>query len=154
MGPTNQLNYLMQHMATVMSKQTDQLLQEQLGIGISQYRILTALEWTPRVQQRTIAVNLGQTEASISRQVGLLAQKGLLVVKRDAHNRRKHIIVPTPMGMQLTEAATAIIRRSFGPDYAALGDDQLQHLISSLQTLHKIVCKPGKLGACDHSLGF
>jgi len=76
------------------------------------------------------------------------------VVKRDAANRRKHVIMATPMGMQLTEAATAIIRRSLGPEYAALGDDQLQQLIAGLQALHKIVCKPGKLGACDHSLGF
>lgn len=154
MGPTHQLNYLIQHIASVMGKQTDQILQEQLGIGLSQYRILTALEWTPRVQQKTIADNLGQTEASISRQVALLSQKGLLVIKRDATNRRKHILMPSPMGMQLTEAATAIIRRSLGPEYAKLGEDHQQQLIASLQTMHKIVCKPGKLGACDHTLGF
>ncbi|MEO7364241.1 MAG: MarR family winged helix-turn-helix transcriptional regulator [Candidatus Saccharimonadales bacterium] len=152
MGPTSQLLYLVQHVASVMSKQTEQLLQEQLGIGMSQYRILTALEWTPRVQQKTIADNLGQTEASISRQVSLLAQKGLLVIKRDATNRRKHIIMPTPMGMQINEAATAIIRRSLGPEYSALGDDQLQRLIAGLQSLHNLVCKPGQLGACDHTL--
>lgn len=154
MAPTNQLNYLVQHLASVMGKQTDQLLQEQLGIGLSQYRILTALEWNPRVQQKTIADNLGQTEASVSRQVSLLARKGLLIIKNDINNRRKHVIIATPMGMQLTEAATAIIRRSLGPDYAALGDDQLQKLTAGLQLLHKIVCKPGKLGACDHSLGL
>jgi DNA-binding MarR family transcriptional regulator len=154
MSPTNHLQYLVQHIASVMGKQTDQLLQEQLGIGLSQYRILSALEWTPRVQQKTIADNLGQTEASISRQVALLSQKGLLIIKRDATNRRKHIIMPSPMGMQLTEAATAIIRRSLGPEYAALGEDQLQQLITGLQTLHQIICKPGKLGACDHTLGF
>jgi DNA-binding MarR family transcriptional regulator len=152
MSPTNQLNYLIQHLASVMGKQTEQLLQEQLGIGLSQYRILSALEWNPRVQQKTIADNLGQTEASVSRQVSLLAQRGLLVINKDATNRRKHVIIATPMGMQITEAATAIIRRSLGPDYAALGDDQLQKLITALQALHKIVCKPGKPGACDHSL--
>jgi DNA-binding MarR family transcriptional regulator len=141
-------------MAAVMSKQTDQLLQEQLGIGLSQYRILTALEWNPRVQQKIIANNLGQTEASVSRQVSLLSQKGLLIIKRDATNHRKHIITATPKGMQLTEAANAIIRRSMGPEYASLGEDQLQQLIASLQSLHKIVCKRGKLGACDHSLGL
>ncbi|HXR49712.1 MAG TPA: MarR family winged helix-turn-helix transcriptional regulator, partial [Verrucomicrobiae bacterium] len=67
MGPTNNLSYLIQHLAAVMGKQSDQLLQEQLGIGYSQYKILMVLEWNPRVQQRTIAESLGQTEASISR---------------------------------------------------------------------------------------
>jgi DNA-binding MarR family transcriptional regulator len=153
MSPTNNLNYLLQHLASVMSKQTDQLLQEQLGIGVSQYRILSALEWIPRIRQKTIADTLGQTEASISRQITLLVQKGLLVVKHDANNRRIHIITPTPMGMQLTEAASAIIRRSMGPEYAQLGEQQMQQLISTLRELHHIVCKPGKVGACDHALG-
>jgi DNA-binding MarR family transcriptional regulator len=153
MSPTNNLNYLVQHLASVMSKQTDQLLQEQLGIGVSQYRILSVLEWSPRIQQKTIADTLGQTEASISRQVTLLIHKGLLVSKRDAGNRRIHIIMPTPMGMQLTEAATAIIGRSMGPEYVVLGEPQLQQLINSLRDLHHSICQPGKVGACDHALG-
>jgi len=56
MGPTNNLTYLVQHLAAVMGKQADQVLQEQLGIGISQFRILMVLEWNPRVQQRTILI--------------------------------------------------------------------------------------------------
>ncbi len=153
MGPTNQLSYLIQHLSTVMSKQTEQLLQEQLGIGLSQYRILTALEWNPRVQQKNVADNLGQTEASVSRQINLLTRKGLVAVRPDGANRRRHIIVPTALGMQLTEAANAIIRRNLGPEFAGLGDAQLSQLISSLQALHMIVCRPGKTGACDHIMG-
>lgn len=154
MGPTNNLSYLLQHLAAVISKQSDQMLQEQLGIGHSQFKILMVLEWNPRVQQKTIADSLGQTEASISRQIKLLTAKGLLSARRDPQNKRKHITAPTPLGMQLTEAATAIIRRSFGPEFASLGDDQLQQLLMGLQHLHHIVCQPGKLGACDHPLGL
>jgi DNA-binding MarR family transcriptional regulator len=154
MGPTNNLGYLVQHLAAVMGKQGDQMLQEQLGIGYSQFKILMVLEWNPRVQQRTIAESLGQTEASISRQIKLLQRKGLLVAKPDPQNRRKHITTPTTLGMQMTEAATAIIRRSFGPEYAAMGEDQLLQLLTGLQRLHAIVCRPGKVGACDHPLGL
>ncbi len=154
MGPTNNLGYLVQHLAAVMGKQADQVLQEQLGIGLSQFKILMMLEWNPRVQQRTIADSLGQTEASISRQVKLLQGKGLISVRHDPDNRRKHITAPTPIGMQMTEAATAIIRRSFGPEYSAMGEDQLLQLIAGLQKLHAAVCRPGKPGACDHPLGL
>lgn len=153
MGPTNNLSYLVQHLASVVNKQTDQVLQEQLGIGVSQFKVLMVLEWNPRVQQKAIANSLGQTEASISRQIKLLTAKGLLVSKRDPQNRRKHITAPTPRGMQITEAADAIIRRSFGQEYAAIGDDQLAQLLKGLQQLHTVVCQPGKLGACDHLLG-
>jgi DNA-binding MarR family transcriptional regulator len=154
MGPTNNLSYLVQHLAAVIGKQSEQVLQEQLGIGLSQFRILMVLEWNPRVQQNAVADSLGQSEASVSRQIKLLKAKHLLATKQDPNNRRKHITAPTPLGMQITEAATNILRRSFGPDFAHLGDDQLQQLIAGLQQLHRIVCRPDKLGACDHQLGL
>jgi DNA-binding MarR family transcriptional regulator len=154
MGPTNNLGYLIQHLAAVMGRQSDQVLQEQLGIGLSQFKILMVLEWNPRVQQKAIADSLGQTEASISRQIKLLKSKKLLATKQDPQNRRRHITVPTTLGMQITEAATAIMRRSFGPEFSSIGDDQLMQLITGLQKLHRIVCQPGKLGACDHPLGL
>jgi DNA-binding MarR family transcriptional regulator len=154
MGPTNNLTYLMQHLSAVVGKQADQMLLEQLGIGFSQYKILMVLEWNPRVQQRVIAESLGQTEASISRQIKLLQARNLLEAKPDKQNKRKHITTPTTLGMQVTEAATAIMRRNFGPEFARLGEDQLLNLISGLQRLHAIVCRPGRLGACDHPLGM
>jgi DNA-binding MarR family transcriptional regulator len=137
-----------------MGKQADQVLQEQLGIGLSQFKILMVVEWNPRVQQKVISDSLGQTEASISRQIKILKTKGLLETQVDPQNRRKHIIAPTTLGMQITEAATAIMRRSFGPEYASMGEDQMMQLIAGLQHLHRIVCRPGKLGACDHPLGL
>jgi DNA-binding MarR family transcriptional regulator len=154
MGPANNLSYLIQHLAAVIGRQSDQVLQEQLGIGLSQYKILMVLEWNPRVQQRAIADSLGQTEASVSRQIKLLKAKNLLVTKQDPDNRRKHITAPTPLGMQLTEAAADILRRNFGQDFTNLGDDQLLQLVTGLQKLHKQVCRPGRSGACDHPLGL
>jgi DNA-binding MarR family transcriptional regulator len=154
MGPTNNLTYLVQHLAAVIGKQADQVLLEQLGIGLSQYKILMVLEWNPRVQQKSIADSLGQTEASISRQIKLLKSKGLLITKADPNNRRKHITAPTTLGMQITEAASAIMRRSFGPEFASIGEDQLLQLLTGLQRLHYVVCRHGKVGACDHPLGL
>lgn len=154
MNPATNLAYLMQHLAAVMGRQSDQLLQEQLGIGISQFKILMVLEWNPRIQQRAIADSLGQTEASVSRQIKLLKGKKLLQTKQDPQNRRRHITAPTPLGMQVTEAANDILRRSLSPDFASLGDDKLLQMATGLQHIHRLVCRPGKLGACDHQLGF
>jgi DNA-binding MarR family transcriptional regulator len=154
MGPTNNLGYLVQHLAAVMGRQSDQVLQEQLGIGLSQFKILMVLEWNPRVQQKAIADSLGQTEASVSRQIKLLKNKKFLISRQDPQNRRRHITVPTTLGMQVTEAATSIMRRNFGPEFSNIGDDQLMQLINGLQKIHRIVCQPGKLGACDHQLGL
>ncbi len=154
MGPANNLSYLIQHLATVIGRQSDQALQEQLGIGLSQFKILMVLEWNPRVQQRAIADSLGQTEASISRQIKLLKSKKLLVIKQDPQNRRRHITAPTTLGMQVTEAAGNILHRNLGPEFAGLGDDQVMQLVTGLQKLHRMVCRPGRTGACDHQLGL
>ena len=154
MNPATNLAYLIHHLAAVMGRQSDQLLQEQLGIGLSQFRILMVLEWNPRIQQRAIADSLGQTEASISRQIKLLKGKKLLHTKQDPQNRRRNITAPTPLGMQVTEAASDILRRNLSPDFATLGDDKLLQFATGLQHIHRLVCRPGKLGACDHQLGF
>jgi DNA-binding MarR family transcriptional regulator len=137
-----------------MGRQSEQALREQLGIGLSQYKILMELEWNPRTSQKAIADALGQTEASVSRQIKLLKSKGHLQSKLDPNNKRKHITVPTPIGMQLTEAANDILRRSLTSELGNMGEDQLMQLTAGLQKLHKITCKPGKLGACDHQLGI
>ena len=154
MGPANNLSYLIQHLAAVITRQSDQVLQEQLGVGISQFKILMVLEWNPRIQQRAIADSLGESEAAISRQVKLLKTKGLLLSKTDPGNRRRHITVQTPLGMQVTEAANDILRRGFGADFSSLGEDQVLKLANGLQQLHRVTCQAGKLGACDHQLGL
>src|SRR4051812_18773012 len=121
MGPAPSLNFLINHLAAVMGKQSDQTLREQLGIGLSQYKILMVLEWNPRTGQKSIAISLGQTEAAVSRQIKLLKEKGLLETRIDPNNKRKHITVPTPQGMQHTEAADNILRRSLSSEFSPMG---------------------------------
>lgn len=154
MGPGNNIAYLFQHIAEVMAKQTDQLLQQHIGIGLSQYRILMVLEWNPRNTQSAIALSLGQTEASISRQIKLLEKRGLLATKPDPMNRRKHIATPTPKGAQATEAAASLLRRHSGSEFGSLEEQNLVSLNETLHRLHKTACRPGKQGACNHMLGY
>jgi DNA-binding MarR family transcriptional regulator len=153
MNPNNNFNYLLTHLSAVISKQSDQLLQEQFGIGLSQYRILMVLDWNPHIQQRAIADSLGQSEASISRQIKLLKRKSLLSSKVDPNNKRKHISTVSPLGMQVTEAANELLKRSLDTDATNLRDKKLNDTLAGLQELHKIICKQGKTGSCDHQLG-
>jgi len=99
----------------VINKQSEDILKSELDIGMSQYRILAVLDWNPRVQQNVIASSLGQSEASISRQIKIMESKGFVSVVQDPLNRRKHIARPSPKGMQVTEAATDIIKRNLSP---------------------------------------
>ena len=140
MGPTNNIGYLIQRLAFCLGRQSDQVLQEQLGIGMSQFKILMVLGWRSNVQQRQIAENLGQTEASISRQIKLLKDKGLLVTEISPQNRREHITRPTAKGQRLCEKAMEVLNAYHAPMFARLSDKQQSQLLESLTTMYDYAC--------------
>ncbi len=140
MRPTNNIGYLLNHLAFMLSRQSDQVLQEQLGIGFSQFKIMMALKWNPSVQQKQIAERLGQTEASISRQIKLLHSKGLLSTRISSENKREHITTLTSKGEKLTEKAMQVLNSYHAPTFAALSEEQQQTLLEILNTMHDAVC--------------
>ena len=128
------------HIVTLMSRESDQLLQEQLGIGLAQYKILTTLHEHPKVQQKVIANVLGQTEASISRQIKLLHKKGMLISPKNPQNQREHIASLTPRGMQLITAAETVLDSFHRTFFTSLSHKQQEQLGDILDTLHNKVC--------------
>lgn len=153
MGPTHNIGYLLQHLAGVLAKQSDQALQERLGIGFSQVKILRVLEHNPHIQQRQIAEWLGQTEASISRQIKLMIDKGLLHTSVNPHNRREHLTAPTAKGLRMNQEAIRILNNTHVETFARLGEKSQSQLIDSLSSMHHGVCQPGRIGACSHPFG-
>jgi len=148
--PISAIPYLLQHTATMLLRQSDQVLQERLGIGMSQLRILTMLEHEPNVQQRKLADRLGQTEASISRQIKLMSEKGFLMVMVNPKSKREHITVLAPKGIKITEAAKEVLAAYHQPVAELLSDKQSKQLVEALTAFHGHVCAPGKPFACDH----
>lgn len=150
MKPVTTIGYLLQHVASTLQRQSDQVLQERLGIGMSQYRILMMLQAFPETNQRKLADYLGQTEASISRQVKLLHEKGFLATRIDPTERRRHLTNPTLKGLKITEAARQILDNYHAPMLATLNDKQQQQFKEMLSTLHNYTCASGRPMACDH----
>ena len=154
MRPTNNIGYLLQHLSSVLAKQSDQVLQDRLGIGFSQFKILMVLQWHPDVQQRQIAESLGQTEASISRQIKLMLERGWLESKVSKTNRREHLTMPTTKGIRLTEQARDVLNEYHAPMFGQLTQKQIEQMLDTLVTMHSYACQPGKVGACDHPLSI
>ena len=149
MSHANNVGYLLQHLSFVLARHSDQVLQEQLGIGFSQFKILMALQWHPNVQQKWIAERLGQTEASISRQIKLLQEQGFLTSLRNAQNRRQHITRPTPKGERITEKAMEILNIYHGPMFDRLSEKQRQQLQEILTIMHDHACSGDGREACQ-----
>jgi DNA-binding MarR family transcriptional regulator len=150
MGPTATTGYLLQHTATILMRQSDQVLQERLGIGMSQFRLLMMLQRSPDVQQRKLAESLGQTEASVSRQIKLLCDRGLLASKVNPKSRREHVTMATPRGQKITEAALEVLEQYHTPMFTGLTDKQRRQFVETLTKLHNYTCAQGRPFACDH----
>jgi DNA-binding MarR family transcriptional regulator len=129
------IHTLLHQLSAVFARESDQILQEQLGLGMSQYKILQTLVENSAMQQRYIAVQLGQTEASISRQIGLLEQKGLIESMRNPINRREHITTLTTRGERITEAAEKVLTIHHSSSLTRLSKKEQLVLLDLLQKI-------------------
>lgn len=148
---TDSLGYLIHHVGFVLDRQSDQVLMERLGIGFAQFKILTALRYHSALQQKTIAEYLGQTEASISRQIKNMHEKRLLTTKISERNRREHITELTEKGLRLSDEAMNILNSFHGPLFSELSEKDQQKLQELLSHLHKNICSENRPGRCHQS---
>lgn len=79
-------------------KVADKALLSKLRLTTSQLRMLMAVRHNPNLSQHDIAEFWNITEASASRQIGLLDSKGMIRKKRDPKNRRKYVLELTNKG--------------------------------------------------------
>ncbi|MGH9856702.1 MAG: MarR family winged helix-turn-helix transcriptional regulator, partial [Acidobacteriota bacterium] len=142
------LGYLLQHTAASLARQADQMIQERLGVGLSQYKIMMVLQWNPSIKQRDIANNLGQTEASISRQIKLMHDDGLLRTTVSPNNRREHITTLTRKGERLTDEASDVLNSYHAPIFEALSEKQQRQLADALGLMHQEICQGDRVGRC------
>lgn len=144
MRPTNNIGYLLQRLASCLARQSDQILQEQLGIGLSQFKILMILQGKPNTTQKRVAESLAQTEASVSRQVKLLLKPGYLETIVNPNNRREHITRLTAKGLRVTEKALEILNRYHAPMFARLNEKQQAQLHQSLNVMYDYASQSNK----------
>lgn len=142
MQPGENIGFLLQRLAFHIERESDQVLQEQLGVGYSQFKLLMVLRWRGNIQQKQIAATLGQTEASISRQVKLMEEKGLLTFSVNPKNKREHITKLTPKGIRTVEKSLEILNNYHTPMFNMLSDKQKTELIGILELMHSYINPP------------
>lgn len=143
------IDYLMRHVAETLGQQLDQVVQEQVGIGMAQYRILKLQNEQPDILQSGMAAQLGQTEPSITRQVKLLTDKGMLISAVNGQNKRQKQNQLTARGSQMLANADTAIQRFVTLMFIDVSDKQQKQLLDVLALLHQKTCQPGRPYACD-----
>lgn len=147
------LSYTLDHTISVLTYEYDQLLLERLGIGYAQYKILAVIMRNEQARQNQIAKALGQTEASISRQIKLLVRDGLLSVHIPPNNKREHSILLTPRGHRFTQEAQQILLSCQQRMTAGLSQKQQDQLQELLDLLHGGICLTGASSSRIHLFG-
>jgi len=132
--PYQSTGYLLNRLAFSLSRQSDQILLERLGIGMSQYIIMHILQLQSSIQQRVIATQLGQTEASISRQMKILANQSLLEVRTNPQNRREHVIILTTKGERIIDEANNILDEFHKSVFEKIGDKSYKNFAELIST--------------------
>lgn len=140
MNISDNIGTLLQHLAFSLTRQNDQILQERLGLGFSQFKILMVLERNPYIQQKDIAETLGQTEASISRQIKLMVERGMLQTSVSPQNRRRHITTLTIKGMRLYEESVKVLNAHSEQTLGRLSEREQQQLLATLNIMHDSAC--------------
>jgi DNA-binding MarR family transcriptional regulator len=99
------------HLTYILQQVSDETLQEEVGIGLSQARVLSVLSSSTPKSQREVAQALSQTEANVSRQVKGMHKNGLLGIKRSKKDSRQREVILTAKGLKKYEEAEKILKK-------------------------------------------
>jgi MarR family transcriptional regulator, transcriptional regulator for hemolysin len=126
---------LLHQVASEIDQASNRILEEKVGIGLSQFRILLVLQAKDGVRQNQISLELGQTEASISRQIKMLDKRGLVRVLRSSTNRREKRVFITDKGNSISDKSREILNKYHAPLFAGLSEKDQWQLVNSLQKI-------------------
>ena len=128
--------------SSVLGRIADRKLQDEYDLGMSQFKILWMLKkHESGVLQTTIASWLSQTEAAVSRQIGVLKGEGLIEKKTDPKNRRNHIIVLTREGNNFAEEAMQMLVKEYKPLFNKLTNKEQEALNGMLEKVFFTACE-------------
>lgn len=99
------------HLSFILQQSSDETLLDKVGVGLSQARIMSALHSSNARSQRSVAVELGQTEANVSRQLRQMKKQGLVKVTKTKKDARQRDVVLTAKGRSAYAKAEKLLKK-------------------------------------------
>lgn len=141
---TKNVNILtsIQRLSASIARLADKQLHEKYSFGMSQFKIMWLLNTHQEgVLQANLAKWLNQTEAAISRQVGILTSDYLVEMHQDPNDKRRHKLFLSTKGQKFVEQAMAMMSDHFQPVLAVLTKTEQHQLAEMLDRLFYKTCK-------------
>lgn len=86
------------HLTYILQQVSDEILLDEIGVGLSQARLMSVLHSSVPRSQRSIAVFLSQTEANVSRQLRAMKSAGLVSISKNKKDSRQRDVLLTRSG--------------------------------------------------------
>ena len=122
-----------------LQKIADRALRLKMNLTISQFRMLMAINHHSGLSQKHIADFWGMEEASVSRQIGILAKKKIISIKAGPASKREHALSLTPSGKKLIEKALLVIEKQSEEIFKDVSQEQREGLSVLLEQLTNCV---------------
>lgn len=125
-------------------KQAERRIEHQLlpilaefDLSLEQWRVMSALADDPGLPMSTLATTAVLPNASLTRHVDKLVERGLVVRRIHPDDRRRVVTALSPVGTTVAERLRAEEQRIEAAIAAELGDDRLQGLTGGLRQLQR-----------------
>lgn len=129
------MGFVVNNTAKAFQKALDYELRKNVGVTLSQWRVIVTLVVDPGITQKEIADKVGIESATLVPVIDKMEQDGLLIRKPDSKDRRVNRVYLTPKSNSLWESMLECalrIRKSSAKDIAE------NDLKTTMETLRKI----------------
>ncbi|HEX5395038.1 MAG TPA: MarR family winged helix-turn-helix transcriptional regulator [Candidatus Saccharimonadales bacterium] len=125
------------HLSYILQQSSDERLLEELGVGLSQARIMSVLHRNAARSQRSVASELAQTEANVSRQLRHMHKQGLVSIKHSKSDARQREVVLTAKGFNVYQKAEKLLKKQQSQFLRLLAQNELKVFEKATQNLSK-----------------
>ena len=134
-GQSKEITYQIHKAVFLLDKMSDQILQDQLGLGFSQFLVMMALAKQPKSPQKSVAASLDQTQAAVSRQIEILVRMKLVSRDRNPDTKREYVLSLTQLGQRRYREGLDQIDLRFDKLFQIWSKNEKSNLINALDKL-------------------
>ncbi|MCD5316642.1 MarR family winged helix-turn-helix transcriptional regulator [Kineosporia babensis] len=132
-------------LASELDQAADAMLLARFGISQSRYRLLHALRHGQTSTQHALAVELGVSDAVVSRMLPALISNDWCQVENDPSHGRRRLVELTPAGAELQNACTHFLVHAFSGASQDAGVD-VSRLLADIEALTRQIRRSMQLG--------
>lgn len=127
---------LLTHLANKLSRSASALYGREFGVNVTEWRIMSQLAIEPGIAASRICQVIGFDKGSVSRSLATMERKGILAIRVDRADARRHVIDLTENGRALHDRIIAVALERERRLLACLSAGEREQLVALLNRLH------------------